>query len=257
MPLPANARKSEPPPIRWKAFSLPKRGHTTAEYEDAFAGSPENGRFAVADGASESSFAGLWAKLLVEGFVHPGPRTDGEKNWLELPQKRWAADVDPRSLAWFAEEKRAQGAFATFLGVSITRSEKSSGGRWRALAVGDSCLFHISKDQLVKSFPATSAGEFGNQPDLLCSRPMSDEVLARRQKLERGKWHAGDRFFLMTDALAHWFLCRHKAAGKPWQVLAQKLAAPAPDAALTALIDELRAKEGMRNDDVTLLTIDV
>src|SRR5256885_280886 len=128
MPLAANARKSNPPPIRWKAFSLPKRGHTAAEYEDAFAGSSENGRFAV----------------------------------------------------------------------------------------GDSCLFHISKDQLVKTFPVATPEEFGNLPDLLGSRPMSDEVLARRQKLERGKWQAGDRFFLMTDALAHWFLCRHKAAGKPW-----------------------------------------
>jgi len=43
---------------RWRALGLPKRGHSAEEYEDAFAGDPKVGRFAVADGASESSFAG-------------------------------------------------------------------------------------------------------------------------------------------------------------------------------------------------------
>jgi hypothetical protein len=55
--------------IRWRAFALHKDGNRPDEYEDAYAGNPRVGRFAVADGASESSFAALWAKLLVDGFV--------------------------------------------------------------------------------------------------------------------------------------------------------------------------------------------
>ena len=45
------------PPLRWRALSLPKQGHATDEYEDAWAADPAAGRFAVADGASESVFA--------------------------------------------------------------------------------------------------------------------------------------------------------------------------------------------------------
>ena len=51
------------------AFSLPKRRNAPEEYEDAFACDCELGRFALADGASESSFAEVWARLLVEQFV--------------------------------------------------------------------------------------------------------------------------------------------------------------------------------------------
>ena len=56
-----------------QTLSLPKRGHSADEFEDAFAFDPAAGRYAVADGASESSFAGLWARLLVEGFIRPKP----------------------------------------------------------------------------------------------------------------------------------------------------------------------------------------
>ena len=38
-------------PLPWRVLSAPKRGHTDAEYEDAWAANPRTGRFAVADGA--------------------------------------------------------------------------------------------------------------------------------------------------------------------------------------------------------------
>src|SRR6267378_47866 len=50
-------------------FRLPKAGSTQAEYEDAVAWSRRRGRFAVADGASASAFARLWAQLLVQAYV--------------------------------------------------------------------------------------------------------------------------------------------------------------------------------------------
>src|SRR5581483_6124726 len=129
--------------------------------------------FAVADGASESSFAALWAQLLVEGFTHPAKREDPESDWLAPLSERWAAAVDGRPLPWYAEAKREQGAFATLLGLVFRRPATAlgGGGRWRALAVGDSCLFQVRQDQLVKSFPVNCSQEFGNRPALLCSRP--------------------------------------------------------------------------------------
>ena len=55
------------------AWWAPKSGNTASEYEDAYAVKPEALRFAVADGASETSFARQWAELLVEGFVQAAP----------------------------------------------------------------------------------------------------------------------------------------------------------------------------------------
>ena len=52
-----------------RAFWLPKKGNSIEEYEDAFDYSITDHRFAIADGATESSFAGEWARSLVHGVV--------------------------------------------------------------------------------------------------------------------------------------------------------------------------------------------
>lgn len=74
-----------------------QRADSPEEYEDASAVDPAQGRFALADGASESSFAAAWARLLVSGFVAcPVPWTRRWTQWLPPLQAEWAADVDGR-----------------------------------------------------------------------------------------------------------------------------------------------------------------
>src|ERR1041384_2219986 len=102
--------------LRCNVFTLPKRGNSDSENEDAYASSTEHGRFAIADGATESSFAALWARMLVDEFVKPQTAPDWAA-WLPGLQTHWAAAVDHQPLPWFAETKAQQGAFATFLGV--------------------------------------------------------------------------------------------------------------------------------------------
>ena len=68
-------------------------------------------------------------------------------------------------------------------------------------------------------------------------------------------WEPGDRLYLMTDALAQWFLHAQEQGGRPWQDVASALAAPQPDAAFAAWIEALRGREALRNDDVTLLAL--
>src|SRR5213083_2611429 len=116
--------------LRWQGFAVPKRGNSVEEYEDAFAANPKAGRFAVADGASESSFASLWAKLLVEGFSHPPPDADLRKRWLEPLRQRWSSEVEKLELPWYAEAKRSLGAAAAFLGLILRRTPKTRGGIW-------------------------------------------------------------------------------------------------------------------------------
>lgn len=235
--------------IPWQTFALHKRGHRPEEYEDAYAGDPLTGRFAVADGASQSSFADLWAKLLVDGFVQPAVKDNPEETWLAPLREQWAAAVDDRELTWYGEEKRELGAFATFLGLRIARSKEGRGGRWKASAVGDSCLFQVRDDELITAFPLGRSEDFGLSPALIGSRPVKVEV---RPKVEWGRWQPGDWFFLTTDALAQWFLARHEAGKQPWRSLAWRLGQKDGEAELTAYLEQLRDKKELRNDDVTL-----
>jgi hypothetical protein len=68
-----------------------------------------------------------------------------------------------------------------------------------------------------------------------------------------------DRLWLMTDALAQWFLLQAESGGKPW-LATEPLVQPAAEDALVqqafaAWIEGLRAARQLRNDDVTLLAI--
>jgi len=244
--------------LRWRSFSLPREGNTPEEYEDALAGNPRTGRFAIADGASESSFAGMWAKLLVDGFVASGERRT-TVGWLAPLQHRWAEAVDPLDLDWFAEEKRQLGAFATLLGLSLKKPQGEREGRWKAVAVGDACIFQVRDDCLLTAFPITRSADFGNRPALLGSRALvkvqADAWENAQQNI--GKWQAGDRFFLMTDAFAEWFLRRDEDQRKPWQSLERRMTEPNAVDALTAYVKELWRDKELKNDDVTLVVIDL
>src|SRR6266536_5305824 len=121
--------------LGWHAFHLAKRGHAAEEYEDALAVDPASGRFAVADGASESSFAAPWARLLAEGFVTASGNPWRGLDWLVAPRQRWADAVHALALPWYAEIKRDQGAFATLLGLAFRPPRRGRSGTWRALAV--------------------------------------------------------------------------------------------------------------------------
>jgi hypothetical protein len=239
-------------PLRWRALRLPRHGHTVEEYEDAWAADPASGRFAVADGASESSFAALWARLLTEGFL-AAHRPRDLAGWLDSARGRWSAEVMGLELPWYAEIKRDEGAFATLLGLQVRRPRRGRPGRWQAVAVGDSCLVRVRQGRSVETFPLRHSSNFGNQPPLLGSR---SRTIPPAQRCS-GSLQPGDRLFLMTDALAQWFLWSHEHSERPWEEIAPLLATAQPEAAFASWIAELRAGGGLHNDDVTLLSIEL
>jgi hypothetical protein len=245
------------PGWRWQAFHTHKRGNAPEEYEDAFAGDPARGRFAIADGASESSFVAAWAKLLVEGFVAATGRPWRELGWLGPQEQSWRQEVDGLSLPWFAEEKREQGAFSTLLGLAFL---KPKGERppacWRALAVGDSCLFRLRGGQVSYSFPLKRAADFGNLPHLLGSRGRPTHLPLSAIRRAHGRCKPGDRFVMATDALAEWILRRTEANYTLSDDIECLLADSDPRGAFASWVEERRDQHGLRNDDVTLLIID-
>jgi hypothetical protein len=228
--------------LAWRAFSVPKGGHSREEYEDAAAGDTAAGRFAIADGASESSFAGTWADLLVKGFTeHPGPW----HRWLAAARRTWHETFQAREFSWYAEAKFLEGAHATFLGISFQGSDFRS---WQAAAVGDCCLFQMRNQRLLRSFPMRYADAFGNQPDVIGSRKSSMKV--KRIKC-KGDWQKEDEMFLMTDALAQYFLKKKENRQNP----AKEILSLQSAEAFEAWITKGRQDGDLRNDDVTLMVI--
>ena len=242
---------------RWHAFHTHKRGNAPDEYEDAFSGDAAKARFAVADGASESSFVATWARLLTEGFVAAEGKPWRNLDWLASARQLWAADVDPRSLPWYAEEKREQGAYATLLGLAFRKPRTNEDVfLWHALAVGDSCLFRVRAGKLRKSFPLTRASDFGNQPSLLGSRGRAADTPQTVQRLH-GKTRPGERFLLTTDALAEWMLRQCENHRCPAEDIERLLTESDPQGAFAGWVEERRERQGLRNDDVTLVIIDL
>jgi len=238
-----------------RACWLAKRGNSPEEYEDAFAADDVAGRYAIADGATESSFSGLWARLLVDQFVQD---SGGDPlRWTErLPalQDQLHTHISRRPLPWYAEAQLLQGSFATLLGVVLTVSEDAE-YTWQAVAVGDSCLFHTRGTDLLGVFPLNRAEQFGNMPHLVGSRTSADVIREKRALLTQSHALPNDRLWMMTDALAHWCLKEHEAGRNSWAELEWLLAPPQPDESFAAWIEELRDKRELHNDDVTLLAV--
>ncbi len=246
--------------IRADLLWLPKAGNTAEEYEDAWATSPaddsssDHFACAVTDGATETSFAGLWARLLAEVYCAGGATPAALFATLPVAQATWREAVAAIPLPWYAEEKARQGAFAALIGLSLVADPDADGGQWTALAAGDSCLMQLRGDVLLTAFPIASATEFNNRPTLLSSEPARNVGLADTLGYVGGEWLPGDRFYLLTDAAACWFLTSYEAGEQPWTIL-DTLAEPADAPDFPGWVAGLRASRAIRNDDVTLLCV--
>lgn len=232
-----------------RPFRVPKRDRNLDECEDAAAIDIPRARFAIADGATESAHSGLWANLLVDAFAH-GEQQPPWPNWITPLQDQWSDAVKRPAdevLPWFLEGRERDGAYSTFLGVCLDAN------RWQALAVGDSCLFHVRGGQLLASFPLSHSAQFDSTPWLIGSRDSADEIPLRQARHYSGEWLPGDRLYLMTDALARWFLLAHEAGGKPWLVVDPLL--KQDDEAFADWVERLRDQRTLKNDDTTLVAV--
>jgi hypothetical protein len=246
-------------------FGLPKGGNSSSENEDAFYWrhcgklGRERFRFAVSDGASASMLSGKWAQILTK-VVCSAEKSDENLDdifhILRLASKRWDKwfraylkyrQTNDIVIKWYEEPGLRAGGFATLLGLELDQTSEE----WRALAVGDSCLFHVRSSELLTRFPIQHALAFDNNPDLLGKDSVHDKKLPQLVNRTTGTWQLGDQFFLMTDALAQWFLTEVEAERKPWEAL-RNVELTAGDQAFTELIDGLRRDRTLRNDDVTL-----
>ncbi|MGB8644474.1 MAG: protein phosphatase 2C domain-containing protein [Anaerolineae bacterium] len=246
-------------------FWLPKGGNAAAEYEDAFfpiAGAVHAGeclRFAVADGATEGMLSGQWANLLVKLFKRHWQDMDTAAPWLAHAYRDWTRlkedyirrrNAEGHPIQWYEEPGLEAGAFSTLLGVTFQEAT------FEAIALGDSCLFQVRDDAPILQFPFSQSSEFNNRPVLLSSNPARNGRVQEYLRSVRGNFSSGDRFYLMTDALAAWSMRELEAERAPWSTLDQ-MGAERQAQPLSEWITTLRQTGQIRNDDVTCVRLQV
>jgi hypothetical protein len=235
-------------------FRLPKAGNTAEEYEDAaypkktVRGTFNTFRLAVADGATEASFSGLWAEILVNAYRSNAAGNEGFEDRLPRLQSLWEERISKKPLPWYAEQKLQSGAFAALIGLTLSGGKSS--GNWNALAVGDCCLFHVREEQLLESFPLSKSEEFNSRPVLISTNPQYNKNLASSIGQRSGNWQSNDRFYLMSDALACWFLSRFAL---PTYDPFDSIEAIHSQEDFVAFIALQREDKQLKNDDVTLI----
>ncbi len=182
-----------------------------------------------------------------------GLTNDSMCDWLTSAQEEWRAGIPWDRIPWHGEAKARAGSFATLLGLTVTtKTGNSQRLSWRAIAVGDSCLFVIRDDRLRLSFPLENAAQFDNSPTLVCSNPENMGALWENVHRSDGECVPGDSFILASDALACWFLGRNAEGEKPWKTLLELNAS-----GWAAWVEEQRHAGLMGNDDTTLVVIGV
>lgn len=248
--------------IEQKVFWTHKNGGTAAEYEDAFCPlsvelrGGDVYRFAIADGATESSYSKQWARMLVDSFVADEETTEIAA-LLTHTQPRWLRVVGGRDLPWYAEQKVESGAFAAFLGLTLFHDPvERLRVRWKALAVGDACLVQVRSEEVVSRFPMELSSDFGDAPFLLSSDARQNAEALRRCRHSEGEVCFDDAFYLMTDALACWFLAECEQGHAPWQAL-RALDTGDEVEGFHGMVARLRGSGALKNDDTTLMRIDI
>jgi len=250
--------------LSYDTFCLQKKGNKPEEYEDAFAPShSQEGidldgilAFAIADGASIGIASKLWANMLVKHFTEikkieadfwQGVSTkwnDWKKNYIEERLE------SGNPLKYYEEEGLRKGPFSTLLGLLLI---KLNDGRvqWKAIAVGDSCLFLIRDNKLVKAFPVSHSSDFGDFPNLVSPDSIKNGNL--NVKRCEDELSSGDEFYLLTDAFAHWFLKGWESGNTPWVELSKIDS----NDKFKKFVEDLREMKNVKNDDVTFMHIKI
>jgi hypothetical protein len=174
--------------------------------------------------------------------------------WFGLMQDWWAQNA-PRTFATVFEERkfRDDGSFATLLGCEIA----GLGGprpRWSAVALGDTVLFHVRGRRLLAQFPALSSEDFGLNPDGVFTQPSTRDRMRAALEHADGSLVVGDRLFLATDAIAEWIVRTDRSDA---ELLWRALGALDHPARFRRLVADCRRAGEMKNDDVTLMRVEV
>jgi hypothetical protein len=255
--------------IQVVTFSEAKAGNAPGEWQDDARGgvaldatSTGRARFIVVDGASGSYDPLRWVDQLVTSFapddgVAAGPSLEpaAMRAWFVQMQDQWTAGVP--AFGSIIEERKFNevGSFATLLGFELSGLDGPE-PCWRAVALGDTVLFHVRAARLIATFPPMKPGDFGNLPDGVHTLRSSLDRMTSRLLFSGGVLAGGDLLFAATDAMADWIL---RATGRDEKKVWHTLAALVHPVQFARLVEDQRREQDrakrLKNDDVTLMRV--
>ena len=242
--------------LRVASFITHKKAESIDDCQDAIKVNEGYSRYAVADGATLSFFPKQWAELLVKHFCEMSNLSLNAENWKQwlIPiQEKWYKQVEERVKVRgqfyltnpFNERKPA---VSTLVGLEVEKTKQE----WRAVIVGDSCLFHKNSIGF-RSYLIEKSEDFTDQPEAFASYA---EVNHYDPEFIRGEIQSGDMFILATDALAKWIL-EHKESGNLEEVL-NRLGQIENSEQFNLFVNRAREEDiRLVNDDVALILISV
>jgi len=226
-------------------------------------------KIAISDGAGTTAFAGTWAKILVNTFS----ASDEEFEPEFFLQKTWKCWRDKselylrerilmgRPLNFWERPNFEKGPYATFLGVIFEKnadnqnvSELDNSIIWIAYAVGDSCLFQIRENNLFCCFPLNRSDVFNSFPELLPGKENATKKPWELFTMCKGDLQHGDILYLLTDAIAKWFLKMYENGNKPWAILKTFDNTNKDD--FDRWIEAMKNDHVIEDDDITIVSIE-
>jgi hypothetical protein len=238
-----------------RQFLLPKSGTDVSECEDAIGVNQSVLRFAVADGATEAFDARRWAVRLAERWVADEPPAlsiETFRAWVAAQSEWLQSGWQGRELSWYAEEKARAGSFAAFVGVQFELTPDAT-ARWRAIALGDSCLIQLRARRIHNALPLSDYQSFTSTPILVPTLNALQAAL-ERAVVASGLIEAGDVFLLLSDAAACWYL---KISAED-ELLREKfdfLLSSAQNNELARLFETERRAQRIKDDDIAVVRI--
>ena len=240
--------------ISIKGYITSKESELFYDCADRYAYNKSQNKFAISDGVSKSFFPKIWADVLVNRWVDS--KEFDEAQFILDCQKDWLNQVteivNKPDAKWFTKNafNRKESGLATFVGLRFYKKKKD--WFWKADALGDSFLFFVPKK--IKNFSKecivlSSKQEpivFDNFPDYLNS--LGNKHKGEKQ-LKENTLTSGT-FYLMTDALAEWFLNEKDNAISKIDVWQNQKD-------FERFVDEERHNEKLGNDDSAILTIKI
>lgn len=243
-----------------RGFITHKEGESITDCNDYYGYNIDNHRFAVSDGVSISFFPFFWAKCLVDNFLKGNILENN--NFIQEGYQQWQSYVEEQvnapNVKWFTKKKYKNKEFAgaTFIGLQFYKKTKE----WACSYIGDSFLFFIPKNcgndnSKIINYPKERFKEFDNYPNYLASTPNNDRgniEISRRYSIEEGT------FYLLTDALAEWFVYELKENILNAEITLKNIKSQLQ---YNEVVDKRRRWNRLgkilKNDDTTLLMIEV
>jgi len=237
-------------------FSLPKRSEETKINQDAFAISPNERIFAIADGVSKSPFSQIWSNKIVIKFIDkPLDISDLNeqkiKDWLVDIRKKWRSEIDQgKASELILDIAKKEGGSTTFLGMIIQKKKKKR-QKLQLFGIGDTNMFLVKKNEITRKsdvvgWPVTSVESFTDRTNGLSSIDNTSQGIP---ELKEFNVKRGDIVILATDALAKWILKSANLGQRPWS----KILKNKND--IANFIDKLRYTNKIDDDDTTCIII--